>query len=142
MVAITPNTYLFNKSSAKLRMYLFENKYIEEIIDFKDKKVFNNASVYCCITIFTKTQKDILIYNNKEILYKDINKNYSLFDFNNNNNNILKNICKITNGIATLRDKIFIHPIKLYNETCWKDITNGSECKSIIYPYYNGKIIN
>ena len=40
----------------------------KEIIDFKDKKVFKDASVYCCITIFTKENKDFLIYNDKNIL--------------------------------------------------------------------------
>ena len=29
----------------------------ESIIDFIDNKVFQNFSVYCCITIFTKTDK-------------------------------------------------------------------------------------
>ena len=42
MVAITPNSYLYNKSSLNLRKYLFDNKYIQEIIDFNDKKVSNN----------------------------------------------------------------------------------------------------
>ena len=42
---------------------------------------------------------------------------------------ILKNKCKISNGIATLRDKIFIHSEKIYNEPCWKNITNGKNNK-------------
>jgi hypothetical protein len=141
MVAITPNTYLYNKSALQLRKYLFDNGYIKEIIDFKDKKVFDNASVYCCITIFTKKRNTTLIYNNTKIKYINIIKNYSLFNFNSNNNK-LKTICKISNGIATLRDKIFIHNNKLYNESCWKQITNGRVIKYIIYPYNNGKIIN
>ena len=141
MISITPNTYLYNKSALNLRKYLFQNKYIKEIIDFKDKKVFKDASVYCCITIFTKENKDFLIYNDKNILYRDININYSLFNNNNNENNKLKNLCKISNGIATLRDKIYIKPEKLYNEPCWLLITNGNKEEYIIYPYYNGKII-
>lgn len=141
MVSITPNSFLFNKSAIKLRKYLFENKYIEEIIDFKHTKVFNNVSVYCCITVFTKKSKESLIYNNEIINYDEINKNYSLFNFTNNKNN-LKKLCKITNGIATLRDKIYIHKNKLNNEECWKPITNGNETKYIIFPYVNGKIID
>lgn len=46
------------------------------------------------------------------------------------------------NGIATLRDKIYIHNVKLYDEPCWKLITNGSKYKYIIYPYNNGIIID
>ena len=141
MVCITPNSYLYNKTAFKLRKYLFDNKLIKEIIDFKEKKVFNNASVYCCITIFDKLQKNELIYNDNKILYEDIITNYSLFNFN-SNNNTLKDICKIRNGIATLRDKIYIHNNKLFDEPCWKLITNGINNKFIIYPYDNGIIIN
>lgn len=142
MVAITPNTYLYNKSSLHLRKYLFDNKYIEEIIDFNDKKVFPNVSVYCCITIFTKTDKESIIYNNEKKSYIDITNNYSLFNVTTNNKLTLRDICKITNGIATLRDKIYIHDKRLYDEPCWKKITNGHLEKFIIYPYDNGVIID
>ena len=142
LVSITPNSYLYNKSSLRLRKYLFDNKYVKEIIDFNDKKVFPGVSVYCCITIFTKTDKQFILYNNRKILYTDIIKNYSLFNTSSNNKLKLKDICKIRNGIATLRDKIYIHPTKLYDEPCWKKITNGNTEKFIIYPYKEGIIID
>ena len=142
LVSITPNSYLYNKSSLQLRKYLFDNKYIKEIIDFNDTKLFPNVSVYCCITIFTKTNKEHIIYNNREILYTDIIKNYSLFNTTSNSKMKLQDICKIKNGIATLRDKIYIHPEKLYDEPCWKKITNGNTEKFIIYPYNEGIIID
>jgi adenine-specific DNA-methyltransferase len=141
MVSITPNSYLYNKTSYKLRKHLFDNKLIKEIIDFKDKKVFSNASVYCCITIFSKEPKTHLIYNDNYIDYNDILKNYSLFNFN-SNDNTLRTICTIKNGIATLRNNIYIHSSKLYDEPCWKNITNGHSTKFIIYPYKDGKIID
>ena len=141
MISITPNSYLYNKVSYKLRKYLFDNKLIKEIIDFKEKKVFSNASVYCCITIFDKQPKTNLLYNGSIISYEDILKNYSLFNLN-SIENTLKEICKIKNGIATLRDKIYIHETKLFNEPCWKLITNGLTTKYIIYPYENGIIID
>lgn len=142
LVSITPNSYLYNKSSQKLCKYLFDNKYIREIIDFNDNKVFPNVSVYCCITIFTKTDKEYIIYNNNKLLYTDIIKNYSLFNTTSNNKMKLKDICKIQNGIATLRDKIYIHTEKLYEEPCWTKITNGHIERFIIYPYKEGIIIN
>jgi hypothetical protein len=159
MVAITPNTYLYNKSAINLRKYLIKNKLIQEIIDFKSTKVFPNISTYCCITIFTLKQKDFLTYNNNIINYNSIlEPTYNLFsqEHNNNipnnnipNNNIINNnkiklndICNIKNGIATLRDKIFIHKIKKYEEPCWKVITNAYEDMWIIYPYNEkGKIL-
>ena len=114
MVSITPNSYLYNKTAYKLRKYLFDNRLIKEIIDFKEKKVFSNASVYCCITVYDKEPKNHLIYNGETILYDDILKNYSLFNFS-SSDKTLKNICKIRNGIATLRDKIYINNTKLFN---------------------------
>lgn len=140
MVAIIPNTYLYNKSALELRKYLFDNGYIEEIVDYGDTKVFKNISVYCCITIFTKKQKEYIVYNDTKIFYNNIIENYSLFNFN-NSTQTLKNICKIQNGIATLRDKIYIHSEKLYDEPCWKPIINGKLEKYIIYPYDNGHLI-
>jgi hypothetical protein len=140
LVAITPNSYLYNKSALGLRKYLFDNTYVQEIIDYKDKKVFPNVSVYCCITIFTLSKKTELIYNGGTISYSDIIKNYSLFNLS-SNHNTLKDICKIRNGIATLRDKIYIHDTKLFDEPCWRPITTGHSNKYIIYPYNDGTII-
>jgi len=142
LVSITPNSYLYNKSSLRLRKYLFDNKYVREIIDFNDKKVFPGVSVYCCITIFTKTDKQFIQYNDRKISYIDVSKNYSLFNITSNDKLKLKDICKIRNGIATLRDKIYIHPTKLYDEPCWRKITNGNTERFIIYPYEDGVIIN
>lgn len=142
LVSITPNSYLYNKSSLKLRKYLFDNRYINEIIDYNDKKVFSDVSVYCCITIFNKTAKDFIIYNNTKIYYSDIVKNYSLFNINSDDKLKLKDICKITNGIATLRDRIYIHNEKLYDEPCWNKITNAITERYIIYPYKESIIID
>ena len=69
MVSITPNSYLYNKSSQKLREYLVKNRHIERIIDFKSEKVFPNVSTYCCITIYNKKEKESFIYNDKTINY-------------------------------------------------------------------------
>lgn len=142
LISITPNSYLYNKSSLRLRKYLFENQFVKEIIDFNDKKIFPGVSVYCCITIFTKTEKQFILYNNKKILYADIIKNYSLFNTTTSNHLKLKDICKIRNGIATLRDRIYIHSTQLYDEPCWQKITNGNTEQFIIYPYNEGVIVD
>lgn len=144
MIAIIPNSFLYNKSAINLRKFLlYDNTYIQEIIDFKSQKVFKGISVYCCIVVFTKTKKEFLIYNNTNIAYSSIssNNNYSIFNVNANANvntiKTLADVCKITNGIATLRDKIYIHKQKLFDEPCWIKITNGKDTNYIIYPYYN-----
>lgn len=139
MVAITPNSYLYNKSALNMRKYLFDNQYIKEIIDYKDEKVFgNNVSVYCCITVFTKTKKKQLKYNGKVIKYSDIVRNYSLFNMEEEGGQRLGDVCKISNGIATLRDKVFVHKTKLFDEPCWVLL---SDDKWAVYPYESGKII-
>ena len=73
MVAITPNSFLYNKSAIPLRKFLIENRYIEEIIDFGTEKVFPGVSVYCCITVFTKRPNTMLKYNGKIIEYDEFN---------------------------------------------------------------------
>ena len=142
MVSITPNSYLYNKSSNELRKYLFENRLIEEIIDYKDEKIFPGISVYCCITIFTKKEKEYLLYNSKKIYYSDINVNNCLFNLSKNDmNETLKGMCKISNGIATLKDKVYVHKEKLYDEPCWEEIMTSGKKEYVIYPYKNGNLI-
>ena len=145
MVAITPNTFLYNKSSTHFRKYLFENQFIKEIIDFKDRKVFEDAAVYCCITVITKAPKASLIYNDQPIAYEALlskeNRLHLLHYDATPNTKMLGDICKIYNGIATLRDNIFIHPTKLYDEPCWKKVITAKKNKFGIFPYNNGAII-
>jgi hypothetical protein len=141
MVSITPNSYLYNKSSFDIRKHLIDNKFIKEIIDFGHEKVFKNASVYTCITIFSKSLKESFIYNGVEKLYNDIH-NYSFFEKKPTSTKTLKDICKIKNGIATLRNNIYIHDEKLFDEPCWKPVTSGKKPQYIIYPYKNEIIVS
>ena len=137
MVAITPNSYLYNKGSLRLRKYLLDNKLIKRIIDYKSEKVFDKVSTYCCITIFTKENKDSLVYNDETIQYSDItNKEYNIFSTGGKyGTKSLNDICNIRNGIATLRDKIYIHKSRIYDEPCWKVITSGDKDMWCIFPY-------
>lgn len=143
-VCITPNSYLFNSSAEKLRKFLFENKLVIEIIDYGHEKVFENVSVYCCITVIKKDnsknlQKDFFIYNNQEKPFE------TFLEIKSKNKELkLKDICHIKNGIATLRNKVFIHDKKLYEDEddCWVNVTNGSKDLYIIYPYYYDEQLN
>lgn len=145
MVAITPNSYLCNKSAIQLRKHMVEHRFISEIIDFESEKVFPGIAVYCCITIFTKQPKTHFVYNNKQIMYENISSpTYSFFGTikDDINRHCLKDVCKIYNGIATLRDAIFIHKTKLFMEPCWKEITNSKIIQYVIFPYKpTGEII-
>ena len=143
MVSITPNSFLYNKSAILIRKYLIENRYIQKIIDYGSEKVFPSVSVYCCITVFTKQPNDFFWYNNTKREYIDIDDaTFNLFPLK-VNGNTLKNICKITNGVATLRDNVYMMESNDFDEPCIVSITNGKEDKYIIYPYNEyGKIID
>lgn len=143
MIAITPNSYLFNKSATKLRKMLIENRLIHEIIDYKSEKVFEDVSVYTCISIFSKKKKESLLLDGITINYSHINNKYYLFNNDKCSITTLNDICTIKNGIATLRDKIYIHDIKLFDEPCWQVITNSKKERFIIFPYdEEGKILD
>jgi type I restriction-modification system DNA methylase subunit len=139
LIVICPNSYLYNKSAKKLREYILTNKFISEIIDFGHKKVFENVSTYCCISVFTKSDKQVLVYNNSLIHYENIT-DFNIFS-SKSSGLLLGDICDIRNGVATLCDKIFVHDKKKYNEECWEEILCGNKKKFIIFPYKDGKII-
>ena len=139
MVSITPNSYLYTKSANIFREYLYRNKFIDRIIDYKTEKIFKGVSTYVCITVFSKnSNKSSYIYNDKEYIYFDggtFLKNPSMNA--NLDHTTLNDVCKIYNGIATLRDKIFIHQEKLFEEQCWKEIVTPKGIKWAIVPYNN-----
>lgn len=138
-VMITPNSWLYNKSAHILRQFLFCNNYVREIIDFNSQKVFSGVSTYCCITVLDKTPKLTFLYNNSLFKYEHIVKNIdNIFETSeiNNRKKKIQDLCIVSNGIATLCDKVFIHDQKLYDEPCWKSIYCGNgNYKWIIYPY-------
>jgi len=148
MVTITPNSYLYNKTSKPFREYIMKNRYIKEITDFKEEKVFPGTSVYTCITVFTKEAKEEFLYNGTPVKYERIEEpEYNLFNAmtiqHSQTGKRLGDICKIKNGLATLCNDVYIHPTKLYNEPCWRVCKTSGEEKWIIYPYdeETGKVI-
>jgi hypothetical protein len=147
MVAITPNTYLYNKSCKSFREEMITKRYIKEIIDFKEEKVFPGTSVYTCITVFSKDPKETFIYNGKEVEYDKITgPEYNIFQGMMNTSTstkTLSDICKIKNGVATLCNEVYIHSQKKYDEPCWRRCKTSSDDKWIIYPYEEttGKVV-
>ena len=133
MVAIIPNALLTSKSSKPLLDYLMKNRFIMEIIDYGSEKVFSGVSVYICIIVLNKKPKDTYLYNTFQRKYVDnIGKDVKR----------LGDYFEIKNGLATLRDKIFVHDTKLYDEPCWQPIHYSTHDRMCIYPYSSdGKII-
>ncbi len=135
MVSITPSSWLYNKSCEKFKKYLFENGLVKEIIDFGSKKVFKGINVYCCITVFTHGTASGGTAKPHEYIYNGIKRIQGALRAP--NEETLGSICKIKYGIATLRDRIYIHDAPLYNEPCWKQIfkVSKNQIRYIIYPY-------
>ena len=113
------------------------------IINISKNHLTIRSQPFLCIAVlpFLQNPTKNILYNNRQIPYIDVIKNYSLFNTSFGDDLTLQDICKIRNGIATLRDKIYIHDKKLYNEPCWKEITTGNTEKFVIYPYDDGTII-
>ncbi|QDP51313.1 MAG: putative modification methylase [Prokaryotic dsDNA virus sp.] len=119
---IVPNSWMNGDANIQMRKWFKENRNLEEIINFKSKKVFQNYSAYCCILISSVEKKDAFrmstgLEEKKEIIsYKDIAENhfgYSkreieyLNQVKKRNTNFL-DICDIKTGLATLADDVFL----------------------------------
>ena len=137
LVSIHPNSLLKSKAGKPLMNYLIKNRYIDKIIDYKSEKKFPKIDVYVCIMVLRNNNtSDTFMYNDEEKRYTDISDN-SIFLNKNDTRKTLGDYIKTSNGIATLRDKIFIHKTKMYEEPCWREIYKVSkdETKWIIFPY-------
>lgn len=120
MVYITPNSYIKARSAESMLKYIIDNSYIEKIIDFKDKMLFEDATTYSAITIFSENNQDLVVEDAKGnvallVSYRDLINKYFYKIYNHNflsptieGYTNLGDIADIKNGLATLRDKVFI----------------------------------
>ena len=143
IVIITPNSYLYNKSAYALRQHLIDNKLLREIIDFGSEKVFEGIGTYCCITVIDKKDKKSFVYNGNNISYSMID-DHDIFKIRvegESQRALLGEYCKVSNGLATLADKVFVHDKKLYGEPCWREVLSGMKSKWCIFPYSDGVLL-
>jgi hypothetical protein len=104
---IVPNSWLTSKSASSLRNIVRPR--LKEIIDFKEKKIFEKADTYTSIFFIDNSVSDsfsLKIYDQEFSLDK---KSSSLFSLTNDLKYPSSNvIVRFHTPIATLRDKIFI----------------------------------
>lgn len=129
---ITPNSYLNSHASRKLRDYLQQKGYIKKLLDFNHLQLFEGVTTYTCITILNKKRKNNFNYalihdfnylNNlnkvkfTNISIKSLNPSKWNLLTNNDYDNIKKiekagmplgKLTQIKNGIATLKDELYI----------------------------------
>ncbi|MFA4952995.1 MAG: N-6 DNA methylase [Candidatus Pacearchaeota archaeon] len=135
---IVANYFLKSHYADNLREFILENYEIEKIIDFGSIKIFGDANVDTCITIFKKNknknknflygllsnEKKVNDFLNQSLIHQSLDKiNYKflignqerknnspwLFEEKAISNSLkLSEICNIGKGVATGKDEIFV----------------------------------
>jgi len=129
---ITPNSYFSSFAGKKLRIFLTDKKIIKEIVDFNHIQIFEDVTTYTCITILDKKPKEefnYLIIDNKDELKNLSNLQFKKIKYNILNNDKwilldkkefelirkietigtpLKRLVRISVGLATLADRLYI----------------------------------
>ena len=130
---ITPNTFLYTETTRNLREFFVRGGYIKKIFNYGDIQIFDNATTYSAITIFTKQQQKSFDYyvaitkdefKHRVIEFKELlgQKFWRLStDVHEKVKGVrLGDICSIHVGITTLCDKAYIFPIEpIDDETVW-----------------------
>ena len=126
---ITPNTFFYTEAGKQLRETFVNEKSIKQITNYAEIQLFDNATTYSAITIFSKQKNDNFLLqhaiNQTEFKEKSIKitelKNQKFWQLTtekklNVTGKKLKDLCNIHVGITTLNDKAYIFPIEIINE--------------------------
>jgi type I restriction-modification system DNA methylase subunit len=129
---ISPNTYFTSRAGRRLRDFLRKNSLIDNILDFNHIQVFQDVTTYTCITRLSKSKKkgfeyrrmhqpgeisDLSKISFSNLKYSDLASNrWNLLDDHDreiiqkieNAGTPLGHLARISVGLATLRDEIFI----------------------------------
>jgi len=130
---ITPNTFLYTETARYLREFFARGGYIKKLFNYGDIQLFDDATTYSAIMIFTKKQQKSFDYyvalTKDEFKYRVIEfkellgqKSWRLStDVHEKVKGVtLGDICSIHVGITTLCDKAYIFPIEhIDDETVW-----------------------
>jgi hypothetical protein len=158
---IIPNSFIKNKSGSFIREIIKDR--LTYIYDFGSKKVWSNISTYTSIVICEEAASNYMTYETTKINVNknknELSKNKWIFgDVVDGENKLINMINHYSGGLATIKDEVF--KMDSYdNQYCYKNghriekaicmkyikaTTSRSfnDCKYIIYPYINGKIID
>jgi len=113
---ICPNSWIRNKSSNPLRREFFENKALDEVVDFGDFMVFDKVQTYTSI-IFMNHGAAALLHKRdtkeegREVAYNSSDRNNIFLgmesDEERDGEKRLFDVCDFKIGIATLSDGIY-----------------------------------
>lgn len=131
LVFITPNSFITSNAGLTLRNNIIDK--LTLLVDFKEKKIFHDASVYTCIfKAVTKKLTTEMIYGN-DFNQLELKKKSEIFGQLNKQNGLTKNVLS---GIATLCDSIYI--VKKSNDNKFYATYNQQSYEiesAIIVPY-------
>lgn len=151
-ILLTPNSYFTTNNGKKLRNYLINNTKKIRLVNFKNKKLFNNIMSYSAITYFEK-KLNSKMKNIKSIIVNLDDNNHAFNELETQNVSVgdtwrilnLEDIkiierlenkfdCKLNdlkfkNGIATQRNKIYSFIYNKEDVDFYYFYENGSEIK-------------
>lgn len=166
MIYITPSSWTTSIAGSKFREHIINNNLLEMVIDYKDKRIFKDATTFSMITILDKNRLAYEDYKVVEVMDAQENASMNLdiedwvidgkfyFTLDRKAFNVLKKIktkkikqyVSVKNGFATLNDKLFIVDNADANKYVLTPITDGdikwcikaskNELKMIVYPYH------
>ncbi len=124
---ITPNSYFFTTTASDFRAFFAAERLLLKVSNYGEIQLFENASTYSAITLFSKQKNDFFSYEkakdtqtfeNRNIPFTEINdaKIWALSaneqELSLTQKTLLKDLCKIHVGITTLCDKAYIFSIE------------------------------
>ncbi|MCF6365691.1 MAG: SAM-dependent methyltransferase [Bacteroidales bacterium] len=155
---ITPNTYFNTETGKELRNFFELKKNLIQITNYGAIQLFENATTYSAITIFSKQKYESFLYekakNKNSFLHRKINyselNNRNFWQLSVNKTNQIKgkrlgDICNIHVGITTLADKAYIFEIvKEKGETVTVKTELKGDCeieKAILKPIIKASLL-
>ncbi|MBP6303092.1 MAG: N-6 DNA methylase [Bacteroidia bacterium] len=165
---ITMNTFFKSVNGRALRNYFQKEMLFLKILDFGGKQIFNNKSTYTCICLIQRRGNGFIEYskNESEEPFKNnifTKLNYDSLNhregWNLNNVDIIKKVestgqsfgslYKTRNGIATLKNNVYIFDVEVETEDYYCFFKNGKlieiekeVCRDIINPNKLTQIVN
>ncbi len=154
---ITPNSIFNSLAGTEFRKYIIDNKLLSEVINLGHYQPFHKITAYTTILLLDKNhQEDQVVYQelNEDGLHFIDTLDYAIFYMDNKfyfskKENLIRfkeiittkknNKILVKNGLATLRDKVFISdkfPFKSKHIIPVIKASTGQK-KELIYPYDN-----
>lgn len=149
---IAPSSWTNSASGEVMRNYIWETRELEAVIDFQHHQVFDNATTYVMITLFTSHPHNFIRYDNcfgdeieigDLLSYEDVFIDRKMYFSNRidleNLQKVIgckKNKIEVKNGYATLADDIFIDKLPKFKKYTI-DVVKAStgKWKKCLFPY-------